>query len=429
MGPIVAAPAAAAPAATSAVAVPAAVAAAAPTSALPARLGTALKSSKPTIKGAARVGNRLTAKPGTWAKGTTFSYTWKVGGKKVATGKTFTPKKKHLGKKVTVTVKGKKSGSTATRTSGSKKVAKGTFAAPKPKVSGTAKVGATLIAKPGTWKPKPAKLRYQWLANGKAIKGATSKKFTIKNAQHGKKITVRVKATRSAYKTRSRVSAATAQVVRKPAIRTQPSSVMVDAGKTAKMTVAATGGGLKYQWQRKAPGSSKWANLSGKTSSTLSFKTQAKDTLGEYRVVVKNAAGTVRSKSAILFVESTQTQPYPADTIYVGNYWMQVVGETGKVELDDSTFGLYAFLYACPLDDDVSSRPYWDLDSAYQGAKNKTWYAGTEWDEGVDSDGCGLLEINASVPKTQAKGGIWSITDYSGSQTYYPTTQYVAGLK
>ncbi|WP_277209791.1 hypothetical protein [Isoptericola croceus] len=387
-----------------------------------------LRSAKPTITGAGRVGNRLTAKPGKWATGTTFSYTWRVGGKKVASGKTFTPKKKHLGKKVTVVVKGKKSGTTVTRQSAAKKVSKGVFTAPKPKITGTAKVGGTLTAKPGGWKPKPAKLRYQWMANGKAIKGATSKKYKIKAAQQGKRITVRVKGTRSGYKNRTRVSAATAKVVRKPRITTQPTSVAVDAGKTAKMTVSATGGGLKYQWQRRPLEGGTWKNLSGKTSRTLSFKAKAKDTLSEYRVVVKNAAGTVRSKPALLFVDSTQAHPYPADTIYLGNYWMQVVGETALWR-NGAQSEVYAYLVACPVSDGVTNGPYWDLYTSYKGGSNNRWYPGTEWDDGVDEDGCGIIDISATLPEAQAKGGIWSVTDHSGSGEYAPMTQYIAGYK
>ncbi|MCK0118276.1 hypothetical protein MWU57_14675 [Isoptericola sp. S6320L] len=425
VAPIVAAPAVATPAAVAAVAT-AATPAVAATTLVTAPVAT-LRSSKPTISGKARVGNRLTAKPGRWASGTTFSYTWKVAGTKVATGKTFTPKKKHLGKKVTVAVKGKKSGSTVTRRSAAKTVAKGVFTAPKPTISGTAKVGATLTSKPGTWTPKPTSVRYQWMANGTAIKGATGTRYTLKSAQHGKRITVKVTGTRSAHQSRSRTSAATPAVVRKPRITAQPESALVDAGQTVRLSVSATGGGLRYQWQRQAPGTTTWTSLAGKTSRTLSFTARAKDTLGEYRVVVKNAAGTVSSRSVILFVDSTPSQPYPADTVYVGNYWMQVVSETEVLDLDGGQSEVYALLWACPVGDDVSASPYWDLYSEYRAGG--TWYDGEEFDLGTDADGCGNLLIDAIVPTSGARGGIWAVTDHSASGSYAPMTQYVDGLK
>lgn len=61
-----------------------------------------------------------------------------------------------------------------------------------PKISGTAKVGKTLKAKPGTWKPTEVKVSYQWLRNGKAIKGANKASYKLTRADRGKKISVKV---------------------------------------------------------------------------------------------------------------------------------------------------------------------------------------------------------------------------------------------
>jgi uncharacterized membrane protein len=68
---------------------------------------------------------------------------------------------------------------------------------PTPKISGTAQVGKKLTAKPGSWKPsKGVKLTFQWQRNGTKIKGATKKTYTLKTADKGKKITVKVTATK-----------------------------------------------------------------------------------------------------------------------------------------------------------------------------------------------------------------------------------------
>ncbi|MDR0481830.1 MAG: Ltp family lipoprotein [Cellulomonadaceae bacterium] len=72
----------------------------------------------------------------------------------------------------------------------------------KVKVSGTAKVGKKLTAKSSGFTPSAKKVAYKWLRNGKSIKGATKAKYTLTNSDAGKKITVKVTAKRSGYKSR-----------------------------------------------------------------------------------------------------------------------------------------------------------------------------------------------------------------------------------
>lgn len=57
-------------------------------------------------------------------------------------------------------------------------------------ITGTARVGETLIAGEGSASPTPDDYDYQWYENGTAIGGATSKTFTLTSAQAGKHITV-----------------------------------------------------------------------------------------------------------------------------------------------------------------------------------------------------------------------------------------------
>ena len=68
----------------------------------------------------------------------------------------------------------------------------GKLTAPTPTISGSALVGSTLSANPGTWGPAPVALTYQWKANGVAISGATAKTFIVTPTQVGKTITVTV---------------------------------------------------------------------------------------------------------------------------------------------------------------------------------------------------------------------------------------------
>lgn len=74
----------------------------------------------PTISGTAKVGQRLTADPGTWTTGTALAYQWYRSGSLIpgATGKTYTPGKADRQRTLTVAVTGTKAGYTSvTRTS------------------------------------------------------------------------------------------------------------------------------------------------------------------------------------------------------------------------------------------------------------------------------------------------------------------------
>lgn len=190
-----------------------------------------LQTSRPAISGTVRVGNKLTAKVGTWTSGTTFRYAWRVNGVKVGTSKTFTPTSSHRGKKLTVTVTGSKSGyRTLSRTSYAKTVGYGVFSAPKPTIAGTLAGGATLTAKRGTWSSAPSTVKYQWRANGIAIAGATASTFKLSREQLGKKISVSVTGSRPGYTTKTITSASTAAVRSTRAVPYEP-------GTTARLNV------------------------------------------------------------------------------------------------------------------------------------------------------------------------------------------------
>ena len=64
-----------------------------------------------------------------------------------------------------------------------------------PTIAGAAKVGSTLKAKPGSWKPKDVTFEYQWLRNGEPISGATGTQYKVTSADVGTALSVRVTAT------------------------------------------------------------------------------------------------------------------------------------------------------------------------------------------------------------------------------------------
>ncbi|MFJ5129392.1 hypothetical protein ACIP80_30440 [Streptomyces sp. NPDC088555] len=174
----------------------------------------------PKITGAAKVGAKLTAGHGSWSPAaTSYAYQWKSDGKAIkgATASTYTVPASLLGKKVTVTVTARRTGhADGSATTASVKIATGSApkATKQPTISGTAKVGKVLKAAHGTWSPAPTSYGYQWYANGKAISGATKSSLTLKSAQSGKKITVKVTARRTGHSNGSATSKATKAVAR-----------------------------------------------------------------------------------------------------------------------------------------------------------------------------------------------------------------------
>jgi hypothetical protein len=89
---------------------------------------------------------------------------------------------------------------------------KGYTKSPRPKISGTAKVGSILTAKVGTWSPTPTVIRYTWLRSGKVIAGATTATYTLTVADQGKKLRVRVTVGGIGLKTVTELSRATKRI-------------------------------------------------------------------------------------------------------------------------------------------------------------------------------------------------------------------------
>lgn len=134
----------------------------------------------------------------------TLTYQWLRGSTPIAgaSRSTYTLTKADLGKPVSVRV-------TATRpgwwnkyvTTSRATVAKGAIKVGKVPLSGKARVGKKLKVTVKGWGPKPVKVRYQWLRNGKSIKGATKATYTLKKADRNKKVKVRATVSKARYTT------------------------------------------------------------------------------------------------------------------------------------------------------------------------------------------------------------------------------------
>jgi len=188
----------------------------APTAAVTA--GT-LKAATPTLSGTAKVGSTLTAVPGTWSPApVALTYRWYRSGVAI-TGASLPSYKltaTDLAKTITVRVTGKKTGfSTISKTSApTATVTAGTLKAATPTLSGTAKVGSTITAVPGTWSPAPVALTYQWYRSGVAIFGASLPNYKLTVTDIAKTITVRVTGKKTGFATISKTSAPTIAVSR-----------------------------------------------------------------------------------------------------------------------------------------------------------------------------------------------------------------------
>jgi hypothetical protein len=207
----------------------------------------------PALSGTLRVGQMLTAAPGTWTAGTTFTYAWLRDGKTIsgASSATYELAPADRSHAIQVKVTGTRGASSSTATSAKTgKIGYGTLSSDLPQISGTARVGETLAIDPGTWSPTPG-FAYQWYSNGSAISKATKSTLVVPSSALGRRISVRLVATSSGYTSATRISYPTSVVdegTMAPGSITFSSPVQV--GKPVKATLAGwtTGATFTYQW-------------------------------------------------------------------------------------------------------------------------------------------------------------------------------------
>ncbi len=157
-----------------------------------------------------------------------------------------------------------------------------------PKVSG-AQVGKTATVSPKAVAPK-AKFTYQWLRNGKKIKGATKKTYKVKKADLGKKLSVKVTASLSGFPSRSATTAKVKVGKQSPSVAAKLSAKSIKASKKAKVTITVKTGSLT----KKPAGTLKLSY--GNKSKTYNLKSSKKGKLtvtlpklkkGTYKIKVK----------------------------------------------------------------------------------------------------------------------------------------------
>jgi hypothetical protein len=177
-------------------------------------------------------------------------------------------------------------------------------------------------------------LSYQWLKDGVAIAGATSRGYQIPDAT--------LTTTAGNYSVRvsnaaGSVTSAAARVGVVSTITTQPVSQSKAAGQTATFSVVAVGTGpLTYQWYKDG------SPIVGATSAVYSIASVGVQHSGAYHVVVTNPLGQVTSASAglsIVYPPAITEQPnfafsYGTLTPFPFNvstlYWIQSTLPDGR---------------------------------------------------------------------------------------------------
>ncbi len=255
----------------------------------------------PSITGTPTMGQTLTALPGTWSQpDATFAYQWLRAASEIpgATSSTYQPVEADVGTSLTVRVTATKEGfSTGVATSASTSAVQGVMTPGTPSISGTAVVGSTLTALPGTWVPADAAFGFVWKADGSPIAGATSSTYVATAADVGKQLTVTVTGTKASWNSGSATSSPTAAVTpaEVPSVVAGAPTIKGKAqvGKTLTALPGTWGPApvtLTYQWLRNG------VPIAGATGSK--YKLKNKDKGKKISVKVTGARSGFTSASA-----------------------------------------------------------------------------------------------------------------------------------
>ena len=196
---------------------------------------------KPTITGTPVVDQVLTATSGTVSPDAAVAFVWRVDGQDASTGDTYTVRPADVGKPVTVAATATRTDydPTSTTSDPTAAVTQAVFAtAPTAAFSGVLRVAETLTADEGAASPAPDAYRYQWLADGKPVAGATKKTFTVTPAQKDATMSVSVTAVRAGYVDAADTSAISAPVVTNlaPGLTLSPSARELRLGQPTTLT-------------------------------------------------------------------------------------------------------------------------------------------------------------------------------------------------
>jgi hypothetical protein len=139
-------------------------------------------------------------------------------------------------------------------------------------------------------------LSFQWRKGGSDISGATTSTYVNNNAQTTDSGSYSCVITNPFGSVTSATAAVTVNPATSPNIVTQPLNHSLYPGGSINLSVVATGGGLRYQWNKNS------SPIPGATGSAYQVASVAAGDAGPYNVTITNSAGTATSGTATITV-------------------------------------------------------------------------------------------------------------------------------
>jgi hypothetical protein len=187
--------------------------------------GPPVNQSVPALTGSARVGGTLIADPGAWTPAaTSYRFTWLrdavVIGTTTTATRTLTASDYGTRISVRVVASNETGDSAPAESAQTSPVGPGALTmTAKPRITGPRRWDHTLTASYGSWSPAPATVGYQWLRDGRAIRGATRRTYAVPVGDFGHRLDVRVTLRRTGYATTSRNAGLTAPIDHRVGVR------------------------------------------------------------------------------------------------------------------------------------------------------------------------------------------------------------------
>ena len=298
-----------------------------------------------------------------------------------------------------------------------------------PTISGTAQVGETLTADTSNIDDEEGltnvSYRYQWIAGGSDIAGATSSSYTLTSSQQGQTVQVRVSFTDDAANQESLTSAETLAVAARPntAATGEPTisgTPQVEQILTADTSAMSDANGLnnvsyQYQWLRDD------ADIAGQTNSTYELVSADQDKTIKVRVTFRDDADNAESLTS---VATTAIAAQPAETpavLLTASFANVPADHNGSNFTFQLSFSENVEAGYARIRDDAFTVSGATIDSASRITQDSN----QGWNVEVDPDGNGSVSI--TLPETTDCDASGAICTDDSRMLSHPTSATVAG--